>query len=84
MQDVNGENLAPIMFGGIYLPLEVSAELCHRRPLVLSYDAAHFSALVVMDNILHADKAPLPSGNIFFLFFNFRQKVRWTGHKPNV
>ncbi|NXY89856.1 OTU7B protein, partial [Alcedo cyanopectus] len=40
---------APIPFGGIYLPLEVPANRCHRSPLVLAYDQAHFSALVSME-----------------------------------
>ncbi|XP_015269944.1 PREDICTED: OTU domain-containing protein 7B, partial [Gekko japonicus] len=40
---------APIPFGGIYLPLEVPASKCHRSPLVLAYDQAHFSALVSME-----------------------------------
>jgi len=40
---------APIPFGGIYLPLEVPANKCHRSPLVLAYDQAHFSALVSME-----------------------------------
>ena len=47
-QDVNGEALAPITFGGIYLPLEIEPSECSRSPLVLAYDAAHFSALVAM------------------------------------
>lgn len=61
-QDVHGENLAPILFGGIYLPLEIPPAECHRSPLVLTYDAAHFSALVVMDKETFADKAPHPPG----------------------
>ena len=40
---------APIPFGGIYLPLEVPGTKCHRSPLVLAYDQAHFSALVSME-----------------------------------
>ena len=47
-QDVNGEDLAPIPFGGIYLPLEIEPSECSRSPLILAYDAAHFSALVAM------------------------------------
>lgn len=50
LHDANGEPLAPIPFGGIYLPLECELEKCHRYPLVLTYDAAHFSALVLMDD----------------------------------
>jgi hypothetical protein len=50
LHDSNGDALAPIPFGGIYLPLECSPQDCHRYPLVLAYDAAHFSALVLIDN----------------------------------
>ena len=49
LKDVQGDPLAPIPFGGIYLPLECSPQQCHHSPLVLTYDAAHFSALVVME-----------------------------------
>ena len=31
------------------MPLEVPASQCHRSPLVLAYDQAHFSALVSME-----------------------------------
>ncbi|XP_069695244.1 OTU domain-containing protein 7B-like isoform X3 [Periplaneta americana] len=60
LKDVNGEDLAPIPFGGIYLPLECPPADCHRSPLVLTYDAAHFSALVVMEKETFADKLPQP------------------------
>ncbi|KAJ8372480.1 hypothetical protein AAFF_G00289250 [Aldrovandia affinis] len=49
LRDSGGEAFAPIPFGGIYLPLEVPAIKCHRSPLVLAYDQAHFSALVSME-----------------------------------
>ncbi|CAN9514157.1 unnamed protein product [Ophioblennius macclurei] len=49
LRDSGGEAFAPIPFGGIYLPLEVLAAKCHRSPLVLAYDQAHFSALVSME-----------------------------------
>uniref|UniRef100_A0A1B6L9T1 ubiquitinyl hydrolase 1 n=1 Tax=Graphocephala atropunctata TaxID=36148 RepID=A0A1B6L9T1_9HEMI len=49
LRDMNGEPLAPIPFGGIYLPLECSPSECHRSPLLLAYDGGHFSALVAMD-----------------------------------
>ncbi|KAG5856573.1 hypothetical protein ANANG_G00009360 [Anguilla anguilla] len=49
LRDSGGEAFAPIPFGGIYLPLEVPAVKCHRSPLVLAYDQAHFSALVSME-----------------------------------
>jgi OTU domain-containing protein 7 len=59
---VNGEDLAPIPFGGIYLPLECPPVDCHRSPLVLTYDAAHFSSLVVMEKETFADRMPQPPG----------------------
>ncbi|ESN94132.1 hypothetical protein HELRODRAFT_87676, partial [Helobdella robusta] len=63
LKNLNGEPLAPISFGGIYLPLELPPEECHRSPLLLTYDAAHFSALVPMENtteiVCLADAVPL-------------------------
>lgn len=50
LRDMNGEAMAPITFGGIYLPFEIPPEECHRSPLLLTYDTAHFSALVPMDS----------------------------------
>merc|ERR1712018_111900 len=41
LRDMNGEALAPIPFGGIYLPLEIPAEECHKSPLLLTYNAGH-------------------------------------------
>ena len=55
-QDAFGEALAPISFGGIYLPLEVAPAECDRSPLLLTYDSGHFSALVTMQSL-----SPLPS-----------------------
>lgn len=46
---MNGEALAPIQFGGIYLPLECYPCDCHHSPLLLAYDGGHFSALVAME-----------------------------------
>jgi len=48
LRDMNGEALAPIHFGGVYLPLEFPSSECHRTPLLLTYNAGHFSALVSM------------------------------------
>ena len=62
LRNANGEELSPILFGGIYLPLECHPDECHRlcienlisifnffrSPLVLCYDSSHFSALVAM------------------------------------
>ena len=50
LTNIDGEALAPIPFGGIYLPLQCAPSDCHRSPLLLTYDAAHFSALVWMDS----------------------------------
>uniref|UniRef100_A0A8C2WBR4 ubiquitinyl hydrolase 1 n=1 Tax=Cyclopterus lumpus TaxID=8103 RepID=A0A8C2WBR4_CYCLU len=49
LRDSGGEAFAPIPFGGLYLPLEVTPSRCHCSPLVLAYDQAHFSALVSME-----------------------------------
>ena len=49
LRGVGGDDLAPIPFGGIYLPLEREPKECHRTPLLLTYDAAHFCALVSVD-----------------------------------
>lgn len=46
LKDSSGEDLAPIPFGGIYLPVECNSASCYSSPLLLTYDAAHFSALV--------------------------------------
>ncbi|KAJ8680136.1 hypothetical protein QAD02_015923 [Eretmocerus hayati] len=50
LRDSEGEALAPIAFGGIYLPLEIDGCLCHRTPLLLAYHSAHFSPLVTVDS----------------------------------
>ncbi|GFR14119.1 OTU domain-containing protein 7B, partial [Trichonephila clavata] len=64
LKDVTGEPFAPIPFGGIYLPLECPASDCHRSPLCLTFDSAHFSALVPMDDeggdLLSELKAVIP------------------------
>ena len=60
LKDVSGDALAPIPFGGIYLPLECEASHCYRSPLLLTYDAAHFSALVPMDSKKDDNKNVLP------------------------
>ena len=48
---MNGEALAPIPFGGVYLPLEINPDECHQSPLLLTYNAGHFSALVSMQSV---------------------------------
>ncbi|XP_038068857.1 OTU domain-containing protein 7A-like [Patiria miniata] len=52
LRDADGEAFAPISFGGIYLPVEVAHRECEASPLVLTYDTAHFSALVPMEQDL--------------------------------
>ena len=49
LRDANGEAFAPISFGGIYLPLENPSKDSKISPLVLTFDTAHFSALVPME-----------------------------------
>ncbi|XP_052098606.1 OTU domain-containing protein 7B-like [Mytilus californianus] len=61
LKDTHGDALAPIPFGGIYLPLECNPATCYRSPLLLTYDAAHFSALVPMEKEKsQKDKPSLP------------------------
>ncbi|CAI2308205.1 unnamed protein product [Caenorhabditis sp. 36 PRJEB53466] len=48
LRNAKGEELSPVSFGGVYLPLECPPSQCHRSPLVLCYDSAHFSPLVLM------------------------------------
>jgi OTU domain-containing protein 7 len=50
LHDSNGDPLAPIPFGGIYLPLECDKGKCYSYPILLTYDSAHFSALVLMND----------------------------------
>ncbi|XP_050732516.1 OTU domain-containing protein 7A-like isoform X2 [Eriocheir sinensis] len=61
LKDVSGEPLAPIPFGGVYLPLECPPSECQRSPLLLTYDAAHFSALVVMETQAECSASQLPA-----------------------
>ena len=75
-----GEDLAPIPFGGIYLPLEHNKDVCSKYPLVLSYEASHFSALVPIEGslqaffleYLHLSSRFTNSRNIFSIFTNSR------------
>ena len=61
LRDMNGEAMAPIPFGGVYLPFEIPSTECHRAPLLLTYDMAHFSALVAMESDNeHAAPALIP------------------------
>ena len=63
LKDMNGEALAPIPFGGIYLPLECTPEECHTSPLLLTYNAGHFSALVTMQKAYSESDTYVP-GNL--------------------
>ncbi|XP_050520007.1 OTU domain-containing protein 7B-like isoform X2 [Daktulosphaira vitifoliae] len=65
LKDMNGEALAPIQFGGVYLPFEYYASDCHRSPLLLAYDGGHFSALVAMEtpNSVLSSAIPIVDSN---------------------
>jgi hypothetical protein len=52
IKNLSGEDLAPIYFGGIYLPFEINATACSKTPVVLAYDASHFSPLVARRDTL--------------------------------
>uniref|UniRef100_A0A182JP43 ubiquitinyl hydrolase 1 n=1 Tax=Anopheles christyi TaxID=43041 RepID=A0A182JP43_9DIPT len=60
LRDINGEAFSPIPFGGVYLPFEVPSNECHRAPLLLAYDMAHFSALVAMEASNDSPPALIP------------------------
>lgn len=49
LRNIHNEPLAPILFGGIYLPFEFPPSECHRSPLLLTFDTSHFCALVTME-----------------------------------
>lgn len=51
IKDLSGQDLAPIYFGGIYLPLEVNPTACYKSPVVLAYDSSHFSPLVAVQEV---------------------------------
>lgn len=59
LRDMNGDAMAPISFGGIYLPFEIDSNECYKGPLLLTYNNAHFSALVPMET-----NQPFPSSLI--------------------
>ncbi|XP_041981075.1 OTU domain-containing protein 7B-like [Aricia agestis] len=73
LRDYSGEPVAPIPFGGIYLPLELPPSQCGRCPVLLAYDAGHFSALVPTEP-LPRDGARVPledhAGNHMPIRFN--------------
>lgn len=56
VKDQHGQDLAPIYFGGIYLPLEVNPTACYKSPVVLAYDSSHFSSLVAREDSFEVDK----------------------------
>ena len=50
----DGERLSPIYIGGIYLPMLFPAHKCKSKvPLLLAYDALHFSALAPVDEMIN-------------------------------
>lgn len=74
LRNAVGEELSPIPFGGIYLPLECPSNQCHRSPLVLCYDSAHFSALVTMR---HTAPNSLQCNFLRFLLRIMRNENNW-------
>lgn len=59
LRDFRGDPVAPIPFGGVYLPLELEPASCSKAPILLAYDAGHFSALVPSEP-LPTDGARVP------------------------
>lgn len=60
LRDMNGEAISPIPFGGVYIPFEIADKECYRAPLLLTYDMAHFSALVSMESSNEQPPALIP------------------------
>jgi len=74
LKDADGRDVAPIPFGGIYLPLEQDIKKCFKYPLVLAYESSHFSSLVPADGDdkwINGDKlsssVPLQAKDLSFL-----------------
>nr|XP_021201104.2 OTU domain-containing protein 7B isoform X1 [Helicoverpa armigera]XP_049702246.1 OTU domain-containing protein 7B isoform X1 [Helicoverpa armigera]XP_049702247.1 OTU domain-containing protein 7B isoform X1 [Helicoverpa armigera]XP_049702248.1 OTU domain-containing protein 7B isoform X1 [Helicoverpa armigera] len=82
LRDFRGDPIAPIPFGGVYLPLELSPDACSKTPILLAYDAGHFSALVPCEP-LPTDGARVPledsAGNPMPIRFNVDpgEDFRW-------
>ncbi|XP_059047890.1 OTU domain-containing protein 7B-like isoform X1 [Achroia grisella] len=82
LRDFRGDPIAPIPFGGVYLPLELEPEVCSKAPILLAYDAGHFSALVPCEP-LPTDGARVPledqAGNAMPIRFNVDpgEEFRW-------
>ena len=74
---MNGEALAPIPFGGIYLPLECTSLECHTSPLLLTYNAGHFSALVTMQKTYNESNRYIP-GKLKSLSFDIGHLLKCT------
>lgn len=77
LRDHEGNDIAPIPFGGIYLPLERDPNICYKYPLVLAYETSHFSALVPADgdNLVSGEKVsssvPLVDRKLYLLPVKF-------------
>ena len=65
VKDQQGHDLAPIYFGGIYLPLELSPNYCSKSPVVLAFDSSHFSALVAKQDNNDKKQQQKGRGKIF-------------------
>ncbi|KAJ0175244.1 hypothetical protein K1T71_009385 [Dendrolimus kikuchii] len=82
LRDFRGDPIAPIPFGGVYLPLELEPESCSKTAILLAYDAGHFSALVPCEP-LPTDGARVPledhTGNPMPIRFNVDpgEDFRW-------
>ncbi|XP_045512514.1 OTU domain-containing protein 7B-like isoform X1 [Pieris brassicae] len=82
LRDFRGDPIAPIPFGGIYLPLELEPASCCKAPILLAYDAGHFSALVPCEPLpSDGARVPLedPSQNPLPIRFNVDpgEEFRW-------
>eukprot|EP00668_Euglena_longa_P004804 GGOE01005627.1.p1 GENE.GGOE01005627.1~~GGOE01005627.1.p1 ORF type:complete len:586 (-),score=79.74 GGOE01005627.1:637-2148(-) len=79
-RDVDGHELAPVYFGGVYLPVLLAPEERPSRcPVLLAYSRSHFTALLPLDNhpgqsmvapLVDGDGEPLPISFVDHSLFN--------------
>ncbi|KAG7198188.1 hypothetical protein KM043_005602 [Ampulex compressa] len=89
LKDAEGVALAPIPFGGVYLPLEVPPSRCHRTPLLLAYHSAHFSPLVTVDGANEFaegcnEGVPIGIGQRVLENYCLVNKTRWRFYCVNI
>ncbi|XP_044730054.1 OTU domain-containing protein 7B-like isoform X2 [Chrysoperla carnea] len=81
LNDLNGDPLSPITFGGIYLPFTTHNN--YKSPLLLTYNNGHFSSLVIQcgGDDLNNKMIPIVDSNITLLPLQYNydpgEDVQW-------